>query len=68
MYRQNTLHTGKIEKPSLQQPKKRADANFELQLYAKIDQTETVQTSSDLVTWTPLTNVLSRTVCRRPPP
>ena len=31
MYRQNPRHTGKIEKPSLQQPKKRADANFEFE-------------------------------------
>jgi hypothetical protein len=58
MYRQNARHTGKIEKPSLQQPKKRADANFEFQLYAQIDQTQTVQTSTDLVAWAPLTNVV----------
>ncbi len=57
MFRQNARHTGKVEKPSLQQPKKRADANFEFQLYAQIDQTQTVQTSTDLVTWSPLTNV-----------
>ena len=56
-YRQNARRTGKIEKPLLQQPKKRADANFEFQLYAQIDQTQTVQTSTDLVTWTALTNI-----------
>ena len=58
MYRQNPRHTGKIEKPSLQQPKKRADGNFEFQLHAQIDQTQTVQTSTDLITWTALTNVV----------
>ena len=57
MYRQNPRHTGKIEKPSLQQPKKRADANFQFQLYAQIDQTQTVQTSTDLITWICLTNI-----------
>src|SRR5207253_11067392 len=57
MYRQNARHTGKIEKPSLQQPKKRADANFQFQLYAQLGQTQTVQTSTDLTTWTCLTNV-----------
>ena len=57
MFQQNSRHTGKIEKPSLQQPKKRADANFTFQLYAQIDQTQIVQTSTDLVTWAPLTNI-----------
>ena len=57
MYRQNARHTGKIEKPFINLPKKRADANFEFQLYAQIDQTQTVQTSTDLVTWSSLTNV-----------
>ena len=57
MYRANARHTGKIERPSLEQPKKRADANFEFQLYAQIDQTQTVQTSTDLVSWSPLTNI-----------
>ena len=58
MYHQNAHHTGKIEKSLLQQPKKRADANFEFQLYAQIDQTQTVQTSTDLVAWAPLTNIV----------
>jgi outer membrane protein assembly factor BamB len=58
MYRQNARHTGKVEKPSLQQPKKRADGNFEFQLHAQIDQPQTVQTSTDLVSWIALTNVL----------
>jgi len=58
MYRQNPRHTGKVEKPSLQQPKKRADANFQFQIYGQIDQTQTVQTSTDLISWTALTNVV----------
>lgn len=58
MYRQNPRHTGKVEKPMLQQPKKRADANFQFQLYAQIDQTQAVQSSTDLITWAPLTNVV----------
>jgi hypothetical protein len=57
MYQQNARHTGKVEKPSLQQPKKRRDANLRFELYAQIGQTQTVQTSTDLATWTSLTNV-----------
>jgi len=57
MFQQNARHTGKIEKPSLQQPKKRADANFQFQIYAQVSQTQTVQTSTDLTAWTSLTNV-----------
>jgi hypothetical protein len=57
MYQQNARHTGKVEKPSLQQPKRRGDANFQFQLYAQIGQTQMIQTSTDLATWTSLTNV-----------
>ncbi len=57
MYRQNPRHTGKVEKPSLQQPKKRSDANFQFQLYAQVGQTQMIQTSTDLATWVPLTNL-----------
>jgi outer membrane protein assembly factor BamB len=57
MYRQNARHTGKIEKASLRAPGKRADANFQFQLYGQIGQTQMVQTSTDLVTWTSATNV-----------
>ncbi len=57
MYRQNARHTGKREKSSLQQPKKRADANFQFQLYAQVGQTQMIQTSTDLAAWISLTNV-----------
>src|SRR5207253_5882660 len=57
MYKQNPRHTGKVEKPSLQQPKKRADANFQFQIYAQLGQTQTDQTSTDLTTWICLTNI-----------
>jgi hypothetical protein len=58
MYRQNARHTGKIERPALQQPQKRSDANFQFQLYATAGQTQTVQTSTDLVSWSCLTNIV----------
>jgi hypothetical protein len=58
MYRQNPRHTGKIEKPSLQQLKRRPDANIEFQLYAQINQNQTVQASTDLVSWTEVANVM----------
>ena len=58
MYRQNARHTGRIEKASIKAPGKRADANFQFQLYAATGQTQTVQTSTDLVSWSSLTNVV----------
>ncbi len=58
MYRGNARHTGKIEKPALQQPKKRADANFEFQLYAQLGQTNLIETTTNLNTWTSLTSVV----------
>jgi len=57
MYRQNARHTGKIEKPLLQQPQKRSDANFQFQLYAQLGQTQLIQTSTDLAAWISPTNV-----------
>jgi len=62
MYRQNARHTGKIEKPALQQPKKRADANFEFQLYAQLGQTNVIETTTNLNSWTSLTSVVVTTV------
>ncbi len=62
MYRQNARHTGKIEKPALQQPRKRADANFEFQLYAQLGQTNTVEATTNLNTWTSLTSIVVTTV------
>jgi len=57
MFQQNARHTGKIEKPSVNQPQKRSDNNFQFQLYAQLGQIQTVQTSTDLTAWTWLANV-----------
>ena len=62
MYRGNYRHTGKIEKPTLKQPKKRADATFEFQLYAQLGQTNVIETTTNLNTWTSLTSVVVTTV------
>ena len=62
MYRQNARHTGKVEKPALLQPKKRADANFQFQLYAQLGQTNTVETTTNFSIWTSLTSVIATSV------
>jgi hypothetical protein len=62
MYRQNARHTGKIEKASVQQPKKRAEGGFQLQVMSQIDQPFTVQTSTDLVNWLDFTNMICTNV------
>jgi len=62
MYRQNPRHTGKVEKPSLQKPKKRSDANFQFELWAQIDQPYTIEASTNLNTWTSLTSFVATTV------
>lgn len=62
MYRGNARHTGKIEKPALKQPKKRADANFEFQLFAQLGQTNVIETTTNLNMWTSLTSVVVTTV------
>jgi hypothetical protein len=56
MYRQNARHTGKIERPFLQQPRKLTDASLEFELYAQVGGTQTVQASTDLLNWSFLTN------------
>ena len=62
MYQQNARHTGKVEKPALKQLKKRADANFEFQLYAQLGQTNVIETTTNLSNWTSLTSVVVTTV------
>jgi hypothetical protein len=62
MYRQNAGHTGKVERPALAPPKKRADANFELQLYGPLGSTFTIEDSTNLNTWTSLTSFVATTV------
>lgn len=59
MYQQNWRHTGKVEKPSLQKPKKRSDANFQFELYAQVDQPYTIEASTNLNTWTSLTSFVA---------
>jgi hypothetical protein len=62
MYQQNARHSGKIEKPSLKPPQKRADANFDLQLYGQLGGTFTIESSTNLNTWTSLTSFVATTV------
>ncbi|EEF59202.1 PQQ-binding-like beta-propeller repeat protein [Pedosphaera parvula] len=58
MYRQNFRHTGKLEKPALQQFKRRIDSNFEFQLLGEVGQSYAIQYSSDLANWSSLTNLV----------
>lgn len=58
MYRQNARHTGRADKPALAKPQKRADANFQFQLYGTVGNTNTVQASTDLANWTSLTDIV----------
>jgi hypothetical protein len=63
VFRGNARHTGKIEKPLLQQPQKRSDAGFEFQLYPhQLGLTYTIESSSNLDTWTPLTSFVATNV------
>ena len=62
MYRGNARHTGKIEKPALQQPKKRADGNFEFQLFSQTGTRVTIESATNLTGWNTLTSVVPTTV------
>jgi outer membrane protein assembly factor BamB len=63
MYQQNARHTGKLERPSLTRPQKRADANFEFQLYPQqLGLTFTIQTSPDTRNWTSITSLVVNTL------
>ncbi|HEV2211345.1 MAG TPA: PQQ-binding-like beta-propeller repeat protein [Verrucomicrobiae bacterium] len=63
MYRQNPRRTGKVERPVLKQPHKRADANFEFQLYPQqFGLTYTIESSSNLNTWISLTSFVANTL------
>jgi hypothetical protein len=59
MYRQNLRHTGKVEQPALQKPRKRADMNFEFQLAGETGQPYVIQRSADLFVWSSLTNLVA---------
>jgi outer membrane protein assembly factor BamB len=61
MYRQNLRHTGKLEKPSLNQPKKRADAGFEFEMFGEVGQPYTIQKSTNLASWAVVTNFIAST-------
>jgi hypothetical protein len=62
MYRQNARRTGKVEKPALQKPQKRADANFQFQLYPQqLGLTYTIDSSTNLNTWTSMTSFVATT-------
>ena len=61
MYRGNARHTGRVEKPALSQPKKRADANLEFQLFPhQLGLTYDIQNSTNLATWTSLTSIVAQ--------
>ena len=63
MYQQNPRHTGKVEKPSLKQPQKRTDSNFQFQPYAQeLGQTYTIETSTSLNTWASWTSIVANTL------
>ncbi len=62
MYRQNPRHTGKVEKPSLQKPQKRSDANFQLELFGQISNTFNIEASTNLNDWTSVTSVVATAV------
>lgn len=58
MYQQNARRTGKVEKPVLLNTERRSDANFQFQLYWQLGQSNLIETSTNLTSWTPLTNVV----------
>ena len=59
MYRQNLRHTGKVEKPSLAPPKRRADANFDIQVAGEIGQAYSIQSTRDFLKWDFMTNFVA---------
>jgi hypothetical protein len=65
MCRQNRRHTGKVERASLAPPEKRTDGNFELQLYGQLGGTFTIESSTNLNTWTSVTGFVATTVPMR---
>ncbi len=62
MYRQNPRHSGKVEKPALDQPKKRADGTFQFQMYGELNRPFEIQGTSDLTTWTSVTSFVATSV------
>jgi outer membrane protein assembly factor BamB len=63
MYQQNAKHTAKIERPTLGQPQKRADFNFEFQLYPQqLGSEYGIEVSTNFATWTSLTSIVAATL------
>jgi outer membrane protein assembly factor BamB len=62
MYQQNPRHTGKVEKPSLQNPQIASNANFQFQLFGQISNTFSIEVCTNLATWTSLTNFVATKV------
>ncbi len=63
MYHQNARHTGKVEKAALKPlQQKRSDGNFQFELYAQLGQTNTVESTTNLSTWTSLDRVVATNV------
>lgn len=58
MYQQNSRRTGKVEKPALLNPQRRNDANFQFQLHWLLGQTNVIETSTNLTSWTALMDVV----------
>jgi hypothetical protein len=58
MYRGNARLTGKKEGPVFQKPRKLPDGNFQAELYNDLGNANTIQTSTDLGSWTSLTNIV----------
>lgn len=60
MYRQNPRHTGKMERPTLGQPQKRIDNNFQFQMYPQqLGLTYTIESSTNLGIWASLTSFVA---------
>jgi hypothetical protein len=62
MYRQNARSTGNVERPALSTPKKRADNQFQFELYGQLGKPFTVESSTNLNTWTSLTSFVATTL------
>ena len=63
MFRQNARHTGKIERPFLALSQKGTGSSFTFQLYPnQLGLTYSIETSTNLMTWTSVTNVVATTL------
>lgn len=56
MCHQNPRHTSKVEKPFFDRPRTQAQNGFAFSFYGQLGQSYVVQTSTNLTTWTALTN------------